>query len=140
MKRVFVDANVFLRFFTQDDRRQQAIAAELLQDGADGKLQLVTGPPVLFEIAWTLRSAYRLGRERTLEVLGAIATLTGLEMTDAAVVHAALALAKEKGGEFSDAYIAASSAGLQAESVASFNTKDFRKLGTPLYSLTGRAK
>ena len=32
--------------------------------GGGRKISLVTGPPVLFEIAWTLRSAYDLPREK----------------------------------------------------------------------------
>lgn len=57
-KTVFVDSNVFLRFFTVDDAGQHERAAQLFEKAAAGKVKLVTGPPVRFEIAWTLRSAY----------------------------------------------------------------------------------
>ncbi|MCX5758081.1 MAG: type II toxin-antitoxin system VapC family toxin, partial [Candidatus Hydrogenedentes bacterium] len=78
MKCVFVDSNVFLRFFTQDDAGQYKDAVKLFRDAAVGELELVAGPPVLFEIAWTLRAAYRQPREKVLEVLSAIRALPGL--------------------------------------------------------------
>jgi predicted nucleic acid-binding protein len=54
---VFVDAKVFLRFFTQDDQGHHARATMLLRRAAAGEIALVAGPPVLFEIAWVLRTA-----------------------------------------------------------------------------------
>lgn len=59
MKSVFVDANVFLRFFTKDDDGQHEQAERLFRAGAEGEVVLISGPPVLFEVAWTLRAAYR---------------------------------------------------------------------------------
>jgi len=57
MKRLFVDIRVFLRFFTTDDAGQHARAAALFKSASLGDVSLVTGPPVLFEIAWTQKSA-----------------------------------------------------------------------------------
>jgi predicted nucleic acid-binding protein len=69
MKRVFVDANVFLRFFTVDREGHHELAVRLFDRATAGEILLVTGPPVLFEVAWTLRSAYGLSREQVLDVL-----------------------------------------------------------------------
>ena len=49
--RVLVDANVFLRYFTLDDAGQHGRAARLFGEGSQGNIDLVTGPPVLFEVA-----------------------------------------------------------------------------------------
>jgi predicted nucleic acid-binding protein len=59
-RRIFVDANVFLRFFTRDDESQQKRSEGLFRSAAAGEAALITGPPVLFEVAWTLRSVYDL--------------------------------------------------------------------------------
>jgi predicted nucleic acid-binding protein len=135
MKMVFVDANVFLRFFTVDDRGQHEQAAELFRLAAAGKIALVTGPPVLFEIAWTLRSAYRQTNEKVLDVVAAIAALPGLQLTDMHVVEGALALARASGQEFADAYIAAASRQAGAHEVATFNRKHFDQLGVTIHAL-----
>ena len=133
MKTVFVDANVFLRFFTKDDQGQHDRVAELFHRAAAGKVSLVTGPPVLFEIAWTLRSAYNQTHAKVLEVLSAIAALPGLKLMDAGTVGEAVALARKSGQEFSDAYIAASSRDAGADEIATFNRRHFERLGATLY-------
>ena len=135
MNRVFVDANVFMRFLMEDEQREADQAARLFREAAAGSLALVTGPPVLFEIGWTLRSTYRLSRETTLDVLTRIAGLPGLDLADASLVEEALRLARESGQEFADAYIAASARAGACDAVATFNRKHFEKLGTTLHEL-----
>jgi predicted nucleic acid-binding protein len=134
VKTIFVDANVFLRFFTIDDQGQHDHAAALLRQAATGRIALVTGPPVLFEIAWTLRSAYRQTNVKVLDVLSAIAALSGLQLTDARIVEDALALAKASGQEFADAYIASAAGEVGADEVATFNRRHFDKLGAALHT------
>jgi len=134
VKTIFVDANVFLRFFTIDDRGQQEQAADLFRQAAAGKVALVTGPPVLFEIAWTLRSAYKQKNTKVLEVVRAIAALPGLQLTDARIVEDALVLAKASGQEFADAYIAAASRAGGVDEVATFNRKHFEQLGVTIHA------
>jgi len=132
VKTVFVDANVFLRFFTTDDARQHDRAAELFRLAAARKVALVTGPPVLFEIAWTLRSAYDQPKATVLDVLGAIVALPGLELTDGRTAEEALSLARRSGQEFADAYIVAASRQWGADEIATFNQRHFEKLEATL--------
>jgi predicted nucleic acid-binding protein len=135
MTSVFVDANVFLRFFTADDSCQHESAEKLFREAAAGRVSLVTGPPVLFEIAWTLRSAYGLKADRILDVLSRIVSLSGLDLADGPVVEEAISIATKSGTEFADSYILASSRRLGAGCVATFNKKDFRKMGATLQHL-----
>jgi len=128
MKIVFVDSNVFLRLFTGDDAEQCERAAKLLQSAADGVVQLVTGPPVLFEVAWTLAGSYHRDREKILLALRSILSHSGLRVTDAGTVRAALTLAQEKGMSFPDAYVAALAESAGATELATFNRKHFEGL------------
>lgn len=132
MKTVFVDANLFLRFFTRDDDQQFARASNVFRQAAESQVLLVAGPPVLFEVAWTLRAAYRVSREKVLDVLSRIAALSGLRLVDVALVEAALRIAQASGQEFADAYVVASAAAEQADEIATFNLKHFEKMGFPL--------
>jgi len=133
MRRVFVDANVFLRFFTQDDEGQHEKAKALFTSADSDKVELVSGPPVLFEVAWTLRSAYELPPGRILDILDAIASFPNLSLSDEATVLSAISLARESGIEFADAYIAASAQSLGVDFIATFNGKHFKRLDTALY-------
>jgi predicted nucleic acid-binding protein len=129
VKRVFVDANVFLRFFTEDDDGQHERAERLFRAGAEGKVVLISGPPVLFEVAWTLRAAYRRSAGDVLDAIESILALPGLSLTDDAIASEALRLARAGGVEFPDAYIAALARACGAEAIATFNVGDFRRLG-----------
>ena len=135
MKRVFVDVNVFLRFFTEDDAGQHTCAAKLFRAAAEGGIALLVGPPVLFEVAWTLRAAYARTPVQVADVLEAILSLPGLSLTDASVCTKALRLARDSGVEFPDAYIAALAETCGADAVATFNLADFRRLGSRCHTL-----
>ena len=131
MKTWFVDSNVLLRFFTTDDSGQNERAAALLKNAAEGNISLISGPPVLFEVAWMLRAVYHIPRERVLDALKTLFALPGLEFTDASIVGPALASSSLTGVEFADAYIAASARAKGCDEIATFNLKDFRRLGLP---------
>ena len=134
MNRVFVDTNVFLRFFTRDDAGHHERAKGLFESAAEGKVELVTGPPVLFEVYWTLVSGYRHNAQDALDVIESILNQRGITLTDTRLVEDAVTLARRKGGEFADAYIYALARSQKCDSVATFNEKDFRALGADVAS------
>ena len=129
--KAFIDTNVLLRFFAQDDARQSAQAEELLAAARRGEVELVCGPPVLFEVAWTLRGSYGRSRLQVLDTLQSLLAFPGLKMTDKGLAAEALRLARANGMEFADAYIAATAleSGIK---LATFNVKDFKGCGVPL--------
>ena len=135
MKTVFVDSNVFLRFFKKDEPAQHEKAARLFRQAALGELSLVVGPPVLFEIAWTLRSAYQLPKAQILDVLSSIAAIPGLKLLDAELVAEAIALAQNTNSDFADAYIVAAAIASDADEIASFNRAHFERLSAKLAEL-----
>jgi predicted nucleic acid-binding protein len=133
LKTWFVDANVFLRFFTRDNDKQHEQAASLFRQAEKGEVRLITGPPVLFEVAWTLRSAYGKSRLEILDLLEGILSLGWMRLMDREIIEEASQLVREKGSEFADAYILASSRFNGADGVATFNRRDFEKMGSELY-------
>jgi predicted nucleic acid-binding protein len=133
MNRVFVDTNVLLRFLTRDDAGQCERAEQLFHEARDGGVVLVTGPPVLFELAWTLRRAYKVPPRRVLEILSSLLAWGELELTDRALVEAAVERARVSGQEFADAYVVALAEAVGARGVATFNERDFRALGARLH-------
>ncbi len=133
MKKVFVDTNLFIRYLI-NDIPSQIDKVEVLFDLAEkGELRLVTGPPVFFEMAWTLKSFYNMSRKRIYECLSSILGLPGLEVTDLDILEESLELFFRTSSDFSDAYIAVLSRKIGAESVATFNAKHFKNLPVKLY-------
>ncbi len=131
MKRVFVDANVFLRLLTHDDEDQHDHAFNLFSSANAGKLELVVGVPVLFEVVWTLRSHYRYKSDAVLEILESILETKGLTVLDSPLVERAIHKARTSGIDFSDAYIAVQCEVHDCTEIATFNVKHFKRLGMP---------
>ena len=133
----FVDSNVFIRLFVEDDELQRPLARKLLQQAQTGIVDLVTGPPVFFEIAWVLSHTYKVENDKVLDVLEAILTYPNLRVLDKEQVIAAISLARETGSAFADSYMAVSAGNIKADNVAAFNKKHFLKLGVKLYPFDG---
>ena len=134
----FVDANVFIRLFTELDNEIQASQAEqLLVKAGRGEVDLVTGPPVFFEIAWVLGQRYKVENSKVLDVLEAILSYPNLRVLDKEQAIAAISLARTTGSAFADSYIAISANHVKADNVATFNKKHFDKLGVGLHPLGG---
>jgi predicted nucleic acid-binding protein len=100
------------------------------------EIELVTGPPVFFEVAWSLKRGFNWPNHRILETLEAMIAVPNMKLLDKDLVIGAILLAKESGQGFPDAYIATTAQNRGAK-VATFNKKHFTKLGVTLYPLEG---
>jgi predicted nucleic-acid-binding protein len=116
-----------------DDKQQMKQAKELFKRAQVGDVDLVTGPPVFFEIAWVLDRLYKRTNNEVLDFLEAIISFPNLKVLDKELVVAAISLAREANGTFADSYIAASIHRAEADNVATFNWKHFTKLNVGLY-------
>lgn len=132
MDMVFVDSNVFLRFITRDDRGQADRAKKLFLQAQSGKIGLLTGPPVLFELAWTLKVRYKRPLLQILDLLESLVTTPWIAMPDKDLAREAVRIARKTGQDFADAYIHASAMKNGASGVATFNRKHFEEMGTAL--------
>jgi predicted nucleic acid-binding protein len=134
MQPILIDTNVFRRLFDLSDQVQTAKVRSLFEKAASGSIALVVAPPVLFELAWVLRSALKRSNEEVLDILEAITVWQGLKVLDYDYVQAAVSLARNKGQSFADAYICVT-AQKRDFKVVTFHTRHFDKFGVPLYSL-----
>jgi predicted nucleic-acid-binding protein len=134
----FVDTNVFVRLVAvADDKRQMEQAQRLFEQAQKGHLSLVTGPPVLFEVAWVLGRFYKMDNNDILDFLEAVLSFPNLRVLDKELVMATLEAARKTKSTFADSYIAVSARNIKADTVATFNDKHFLKLGVSLYAFEG---
>ena len=124
----FVDSNVFLRFLNKDEPKHAAAAASFFKKAQDGEIALYCGPPVFFEIAWVLKSFYKIQNSKILDTLESILSIPNLKVLDADYVAKAITLARKKNAGFADSYIAVTAINSNA-GIASFNRRHFEKLG-----------
>jgi predicted nucleic-acid-binding protein len=132
---IFVDTNIFTRLFVKDDARQHEIAKDLFKQAQDGKVALVTGHPVFFELAWVLSYTYKVSNSEIMDILESILSFGGLKVSDREHIADAISLARATNSSFADSYMAASLHRLQAKEVATFDKKHFSKLGAKLYPI-----
>ena len=71
-----LDTNVLVRYLTQDEPSQAAIAAEEIEQAAAKAEKMLIQPLVLCELVWVLETAYDFGKA---EILGFSTRSFGLE-------------------------------------------------------------
>ena len=101
---LFVDANLFLRYLTNDTPAQAEALDRLLQRAAAGEVTLVTNALVMAEIVWTLESFYRLSPADIRPKVWAMLNTPGLEVAETELLGEAVDVYVEKNVDFMDAY------------------------------------
>lgn len=126
-ERLWVDANVLLRFLTGEPPAMAEESRLLMTRVVSGEVRLKVTPLILAEVLWVLKSFYGYGLDRIRNALVPLLAAPGIETEDRDLAVAALALAAEKNVDFVDAYLSlrAQAAG---EAVCTFDATDFRRL------------
>ena len=135
MKEILVDTNVIMRLFdTTTEPIQTAKAKRLFLEAQDGNCILVVAPPVLFEVAWVLRSSLKWSNNEVLDVLEAIVNWPGVKIFDKDYVKMALSLGRKHNNGFPDSYLAVTAKDHNLE-VATFDENHFKKLDVALHEM-----
>jgi predicted nucleic acid-binding protein len=103
----FLDANIFIRYLTNDDPAKADRVEKLLNQAAEGKKRLLTTELVIAEVVWVLESFYKLDNHAIGPMVKAILATPGLEVLNGALVEKAVEHYMEKNIDFIDGYIAA---------------------------------
>ncbi len=127
MKRVWVDANVLLRFLTGEPKEMHDRSVELMARVERGEVKLRVSQLVVAEVIWVLKSFYKRSMEEITGVVVSLLSAPGIEAEDRQTMIRAVELAREKNVDFIDAHLALRAAGNQEE-VCTFDKTDFKKL------------
>jgi len=126
VKRLWVDANVLLRFLTGDPPEMAERSARLMSKAEDGEIVLVVSAMVVAEVIWVLKSFYSFSFKDIARVVIPLISADGLETEDCALMVQAIELAQEKNVDFIDAVLALKAV-RHEESVCSFDNH-FKRL------------
>ena len=126
MTRLWVDANVLLRFLTGEPKNLADKAARLMARAEQGEVLLCLPALVIAEVIWVLKSFYRYSLREIAEVLIPLIAADGVEVEDRDMLIQAVELAGEKNVDFVDAFLALQ-ANRRGEPVCSFDA-DFKRL------------
>jgi predicted nucleic acid-binding protein len=100
----FLDTNILLRYFTQDDPEKARSAFALLMRVERGEERVETSLLVMFETVFTLQHRYRLPRDEIRDALCDLLSLRNLKLAGKSLLVEALALYAGSALSFTDAY------------------------------------
>jgi predicted nucleic-acid-binding protein len=126
-----LDTNVLVRYITQDDKRQAALANSLIEsldDASPGFVTLVT----VVELSWVLESAYNFTRQQFAEVMQTLMTVDTIKLDRAAVVASAVRVYAASKADFSDCLIERLSASAGCEQTMTFDKAAAKMAGMVL--------
>jgi predicted nucleic acid-binding protein len=127
MKRLWVDANVLVRFLTGEPEDMHERSVELMARVERGEVTLVISQLVVAEVIWVLKSFYKHSTEDISKVVIGLLSAPGVEAEDHQTMIRAVELAREKNVDFIDAHLALLAAG-HGEEVCTFDKTDFKRL------------
>jgi predicted nucleic acid-binding protein len=103
----FLDTNVLLRYFTNDDPAKAQAALALLQRVERGDERVIVSPMVVFEVVFTLQRGYKMPKADIRRLFWRILALRDVQLAEKAIFKAAFDLYVDKNISFADAYHAA---------------------------------
>lgn len=122
-----LDANVILRFLTNDVPEQANRCAELLKRVEAGAEEVWLPDLVLADIIWILEKFYKQPKKQICELLVPILNLRSLRFSSKKTAQKALRLYVEKNLDWTDAVIAAQLLACQPREIHSYD-RDFDKI------------
>ena len=128
MKETFVDANVFIRFLTNDDPEKADKVETLLSRAARGEARLITTEVVLAEVVWVLESSYDMKNHEIAPMIKGILDTPGIEVINGGLVGRALDFYKALHIDFIDGFIAAVMEKRKITDIYSFDKKHLGRI------------
>ena len=118
---IALDTNVVVRYLTQDDARQAALASRLfertLSAERPGFVSLIT----LCEIAWVLAESYQADKARIRSVMEGLLASKQILVEEAELVWKALRAWEKSSADFSDALMGQAAAAQGCEKIVTFD-------------------
>jgi predicted nucleic acid-binding protein len=106
MKEALIDANVILRYLTQDPPVMAEAARKIFDEARSGKESLAIIPITVAEVVGVLESFYGYSKKQIAETMTQFLMCEGLEVESLDLLIGALSLYHEKNLDFGDAVLA----------------------------------
>lgn len=118
-----LDTNVVIRYLTQDDPKQSAIANRIIEQELTEKNQGYITLISLIEITWVLESCYQQTKEDIINLLDLLLTIKQISIEKTDLVYLALKRFRTGAADFSDALITLVCEDAGCKRVVSFDKK-----------------
>lgn len=131
-----LDANIIIRFLTNDDATQSPKAYRLFERAVEGELTLLLHPLIVAECCCVLESKrYGYSKKEIADTFNQIISASGIKTIEKETIQKALFGYSNDNVDFVDAFLSAVVEGSkEIHSTVTWNVKDFRKLGAEFYT------
>jgi predicted nucleic acid-binding protein len=123
VRRIAVDANVFVSFFIDRNTAQHAAARALIQLAEDGEIVAVVPQAVVFEVAYVVRSQYDVSGDHLVTVVKGVTSFPGVQLVDECSWKRVLDIWPDPLSGLGDAVIVAVAKATRCDTVATFDRK-----------------
>jgi len=127
-----LDTNILVRYLTQDDPKQAAEAAEILEHRLTEMNPGFVSVVVMVEIVWVLDRAYSLTAQEIATAIERLLQVEVLTIENEQEVFAAMVALKQERGSFADALIGELGARAGCTCTLTFDRKAMRLRGFEL--------
>lgn len=122
-----IDANILLRFLTNDDPVKAEACAALLEKVEQNEETVWLPDLVLADVIWTLEKFYRQSKGQIANLLNPIIGLRGLHCSNKKAILSALRLYERYNIDWTDAFVAAQMSVQGTKSIYSYD-RDFDRI------------
>lgn len=135
MQEILLDANVIVRFLTNDDEIQSPRAYELFERAVNGEFVFVLSPLIVAECTWVLSNKrYGYTKAEIAEKFNVIISSPGIKTIEKDMTLKALSGYSLHNVDFIDAYLGVMAQFTDINHVVTWNVKDFKRLGVEFYT------
>lgn len=97
-----IDTNVLVRYITQDDELQSAIATEFIENYCLNGNEIFVNNIVICELVWVLKKCYKLSKPKTINVIEHILQVSRFRVENVQIIWQALTDYKKGPADFAD--------------------------------------
>jgi len=101
---IFIDANIFIRYFVSDDSYKSKKVEELFQKIVNGETESFTNQMVIAEIVWVLDKFYDMDRQSICDNIEFILNTPNLKVKEKNILFKAIDIYRNSNIDFIDAY------------------------------------
>jgi predicted nucleic acid-binding protein len=130
VRRVAVDANVFISFFIDRNAAQHTAARTLIHRAEEGEISAIVPQAVVFEVAYVVQSQYAVTGDRLATVIKGVTSFPGTQVVDECRWKSVLEIWPDPLSGLGDSVIVAVALAMRCDAVATFDRKFANKLQT----------
>ena len=101
---IFLDTNIFIRYFEQEDTNESAKSEELFRKIIDGEMICFTNTMVISEIVWVLEKYYSWDKQEVCDNLECILHTPNIKIRERKILLSAVKTYRELNIDFIDSY------------------------------------